>query len=96
MPSPNSLLAPESGPDCPIRIVVLVTPCAWAEPAASKHAANNPIAIRNLRLSFIGFPPPSLPWEVSRPWDLDPSCLIDEPHRIILSGNGGRGAAGPT
>src|SRR6266567_4412573 len=88
MPSPNSLLAPESGPDCPIRIVVLVTPCAWAEPAASKHAANNPIAIRNLRLSFIGFPPRSLPWEVSRPWDLDPSCLIDEPHRIIiLSGN---------
>src|SRR5439155_462495 len=57
MSSPSSLLLPENGDDWPIRILVLVTPCAWATPPASKHSA--PTAAVNARIVVIAPPPRS-------------------------------------
>src|SRR5437867_12695883 len=57
MSSPSSLLLPENGDDWPIRILVLVTPCALATPPANKHSA--PTAAVNARIVVIA-PPLSL------------------------------------
>src|SRR5437773_7508118 len=56
MSSPSSLLLPANGDDWPIRILVLVTPCALATPPANKHSA--PTAAVNARIVVIAPPPP--------------------------------------
>src|SRR6266850_8287101 len=58
MSSPSSLLLPENGDDWPIRMLVLVTPWAWAALPASKQASVPATAV-NARIVVIAPPPRS-------------------------------------
>src|SRR5882762_3106691 len=58
MSSPSSLLLPENGDDWPIRMLVLVTPWAWAALPASKQASVPTTAV-NARTVVIAPPPRS-------------------------------------